>query len=583
MSTITPPDVEAMMDRYGYSPEMRRIIADENLLPAGLLSRLHATYPRHSGLLETGEVLFTGREHYSGLSGFRQVVGILAEHGVHLGDLTERELFVEVYRFKASRHALNSINWGDYEHDSMFRLVFPQRGMMRRDLLERYEAAASPGDRSRIASDYVHETNPHDAHQLLNKAWMERGARQETKPRPPDRTGQRDSSSSVAHVAPLRSLPASFSRARPSHSGGKSSFPDGLLDDGDIDLVEGSQHKYPPCMLIFDQTTQECFAFCTYCFRHAQVRGDHDMFIQEDVDQVHAYLRGHTEVTDLLITGGDAGYMPLERLRRYVVPILEDSSLFHVRIVRLGSRMLTYEPERILAPEYEPMLAFFDHMRDNGLQMTWVAHFSTPRELLNPTTIGAVRRLQNHGVVVRSQSPIMNHISLFTDGEGRVDVERSAQNWIDLANVLGTLGIRFHSMYCARATGEHHYFTVPLADIDRIFELVFRSVASLNRPSRYITMTTSAGKISILGVAEVGGRKAFVLKFNEARNMEWMDRVFLAQYDETTNRIDFLKPFDTPEFFFEKELHEIEQQLMELHKRAGAGAILLPPTAEAAE
>ena len=120
------------------------------------------------------------------------------------------------------------------------------------------------------------------------------------------------------------------------------------MDDGGIDLVEGSQHKYPPCMLIFDKTTQECFAFCTYCFRHAQVRGDEDMFVQEDVDQVHAYLREHPEVTDLLITGGDAGYMPVERLRRYVLPILEDRRLLHIRTIRLGSRMLTYEPERIL-------------------------------------------------------------------------------------------------------------------------------------------------------------------------------------------------------------------------------------------
>ena len=164
----------------------------------------------------------------------------------------------------------------------------------------------------------------------------------------------------------------------------------------------------------------------------------------------------------------------------------------------------------------------------------------------------------------------MNHISLFTDVEGKVDVDRSAQNWIDLGNLLATLDINFHSMYCARATGEHHYFTVPLADINRIFSKVFRSLASLNRPSRYITMTTSAGKLSILGVAEVGGRKAFALKFNEARNMEWMDRVFLAQYDETTNRVDFLTPFDTAEFFFADELREIEERLIELHGRAAA-------------
>ena len=88
-------------------------------------------------------------------------------------------------------------------------------------------------------------------------------------------------------------------------------------------------------------------------------------------------------------------------------------------------------------------------------------------------------------------------------------------------------------------------------------------------------MTTSAGKLSILGTAEVGGETAFALKFNESRNMAWMDRVFLAKYDAQTNRVDFLKPFDTPEFFYEKELHEIEQKLIEVHnrrKKAGATA-----------
>ena len=47
-------------------------------------------------------------------------------------------------------------------------------------------------------------------------------------------------------------------------------------------------------------------------------------------------------------------------------------------------------------------------------------------------------------------------------------MDRSAQNWIDLGNLLATMHIGFHSMYCARPTGEHHYFTTPLADMDRV-------------------------------------------------------------------------------------------------------------------
>src|SRR5688572_16730103 len=123
--TITPEHIRVMLHRNGYSEETRQIIADENLLPAGLLGRLQATYPQYSGLLENDAFLFTGREHYSGLDGFRQVAAILQRHGICIGDLAKRELFVEVYRFKASRHALNSINWGDYRRDSMFHLIFP--------------------------------------------------------------------------------------------------------------------------------------------------------------------------------------------------------------------------------------------------------------------------------------------------------------------------------------------------------------------------------------------------------------------------------------------------------------------------
>ncbi len=522
VSAVGDDDLAAMLVRYHYTPEMREIVARENLLPRGLIARLQLTYPQHSGLLEREPFLFPGHTYYEGLRGFRKVVGILASHGIALDRLVERELFVEVYRFKATSHILNSINWTRYATDSMYQLVFPQPGMMRPDIVEKYAATTDEAVRTQIAHDYKELTNPHDGHQLLNKPWLERDA------------------------------------------------------DGGVEVVEGSQHKYPQCQLVFDKTTQECFAFCTYCFRHAQVRQDDDMFIQRDVAQIHDYLRQHKEVTDLLITGGDAGYMPFERLRQYVMPLLEDPELLHVRTVRIASRVLTYQPELLLTTKYEAMLGLFDLMHDNGLQLSWMAHFSTPRELLNPSTIAAVRRLQAHGVLVRSQSPIMNHISLFQGADGKTDIERSAQNWIDLGHILATLLIRFHSMYCARPTGEHHYFAAPLADIEKISNLIMRSLSSLNRPSRYITMTTSAGKLSILGECRVGGRKALALKFNEARNMKWIDQVFLAIYDEAENRVDRLEPIDGGKFFFEDELHEIEQEL----EATLAKRVALPVTSE---
>jgi hypothetical protein len=67
--------------------------------------------------------------------------------------------------------------------------------------------------------------------------------------------------------------------------------------------------------------------------------------------------------------------------------------------------------------------------------------------------------------------------------------------------------------------------------------------------------------MSLLGEVEIGGEKAFALKFTEGRNMEWMDKVFLAKWDPEPNTMDLLTPWDTDEFFYREELREIEKQL----------------------
>lgn len=505
--------VQAMMDRYQFSEEIRDIIKEENLLPVGVLSRLQTNYPQHSGLLESKPFLFGVGTNYTGMKGFSQVYEILKKNGIELSKIKEREFYIEVYRFLATSHSLNSINWDNYETDPLYQLVLPQPGMIAAEPTKIYVEAKTAADRAAIVAEYTEKTNPHDGNQQLNKPWFDN-------------------------------------------------------DKGEVEFLDGSQHKYPQCQLVFDTTTQNCFSFCTYCFRHAQVRGDEDMFLQKDIAQLHNYLKIHKEVTDILITGGDAGFMPASRFAQYITPIIEDSELSHIRTIRLGSRALTFQPEMILTKKFEKMLELYDLLSENGIQMAWMAHFSTPRELLNPRTIAAIKRLKAHGVMVRSQSPIMNHISLFSDENGEVDVDKSAQNWIDLGNILAMLGIGFHSMYAARPTGEHHYFAAPLADIERVFSKIYNSLASINRPSRHISMTISAGKLAIMGTSVIGGEKCFALQFTEARNMEWMNRVFHAKYDEKKNKIDLLLPFDTENYFFKDELKEIEENLAEaLRKR----------------
>ncbi len=502
-------DVEILMDHHDLNEDAKNIIRTENLVPTTLLNRLHNNFPQHSLFkIKSAPIFSNGKNKYSGLSGFRKICERLKEHGIELSHSKERELFVEVYAFLATKHILNTIDWNNYQKDPVFQLVFPQPNMIAKDIVEKYCGIEDDNERMKMVVEYRDQTNPHDGKQILNR-------------------------------------------------------PSFYWEDGALDAIDGGQHKYPQVFLLFDKTTQGCFAYCTYCFRHAQVRGDEDMFIQNDVHQVHEYLRKHKEVTDILITGGDAGYMPTSRLSEYLTPIMEDPELMHIRNIRIASRALTYEPGVVVDHKYDGSLELFNKLIDHGIQVIWMAHFSTPKEFLNIHTLAAIRRLRAHRINVRSQSPMMNHISLFMDDHGKVDIDKSAQNWIDLGHIIMMLGMNFHSIYCARPTGEHDYFTAPLADMNKIFSKVYRSLPSEGRPSRYITMTSSAGKTSLMGTVDVNGRKAFALKFNEARNMEWMDEVYLAEYDEEENTIEKLKPFGGGEYFYKTDLSRIEKELKE--------------------
>ncbi len=505
-TSIFKPEIQ--IKNHDFSDETIQNILKEELLTEGLLKRLHKAYPQHSGILGNHNPLFNDKHKYIGLKGFREIVEILEKNNIHIGYIEERELFIDVYRFMATKHVLNSINWDNFEKDSIFQLVFPQPGMINAETVKRYIEAKDETEKQLVVEDHRTKTNPHDGKQKLNHPWF-------------------------------------------------------VNYEGEVEMLKGSQHKYPPCQLIFDKSTQDCFAFCNYCFRHAQVRGDEDMFIQEDINQVHEYLARHPEVSDVLITGGDAGYLTYERLEKYAIPFIENEKLLHIKTLRIGSRALTFDPEMILSNKFKKHLELFRKLKRNGIQVVWMSHFSTPREVLNPATIAAINRLKYHEVTVKSQSPIMKHISLFLDNNGKVDIDSSAQNWIDLWNIFAMVGVGFHSMYCARPTGEHHYFTTPLADIDRVFSKVYQELASINRPSRYITMTSSAGKISLMGTTEIKGEKLFVLKFNEGRNMNWLDRVYLAKFDENENTIANLKPYPEDKHFFEEELKQIEKDLEE--------------------
>ncbi len=117
------------------------------------------------------------------------------------------------------------------------------------------------------------------------------------------------------------------------------------------------------------------------------------------------YIREHKEINNVLLTGGDPLLSKPAGCESILHPLRE---IEHVNIIRIGSKMLAYNPFRILNdPDLCSVLSRYSTPEKRIYLM---AHFNHPRELTD-LSIQAAHELQKAGVMVVSQTPILNGIN----------------------------------------------------------------------------------------------------------------------------------------------------------------------------
>ena len=311
--------------------------------------------------------------------------------------------------------------------------------------------------------------------------------------------------------------------------------------------VSGAQHKYRETVLFFPQAGQTCHAYCTFCFRWPQFSGlSHTRFSGKDSQVLADYLRIHPKVTDLLITGGDPMVMKAQTLENYLAPFLAED-LEHLKTIRIGTKSLSYWPYRYLSDaDSDDVLRLFERIVKSGRTLSIMAHFNHPVELSTEALRKAVKRIQGTGAQIRTQSPLLRHIN------------DKPELWAEMWRKQVDLNCIPYYMFVERDTGAKHFFAVPLERCWHIFRRAYRQVSGVCRTVRGPVMSTTPGKVQILGVSEIYGEKVFVLRFLQGRNAAWVDKPFFAAFDPTATWLSGLKPaFGDHNFFFEKELKGI--------------------------
>ncbi|MEC7584502.1 MAG: lysine 2,3-aminomutase [Planctomycetota bacterium] len=295
--------------------------------------------------------------------------------------------------------------------------------------------------------------------------------------------------------------------------------------------LAGLQHKYRETVLFFPSSGQTCHSYCTYCFRWPQFVGLDEMkFAARETDSLVTYLKQHKEVSSVLFTGGDPMVMKTKVLRRYIEPLLEPE-LEHIQSIRIGTKAVAYWPQRFTTDaDADDLLDLFETVRKKGRHLAIMGHYSHPRELEPEIAQQAVRRIQSTGAVVRCQAPLIRHVN---------DDPRA---WAELWQKQVALGAIPYYMFVERDTGPRGYFEVPLVKAFEIFSSAYRRVSGLGRTVRGPSMSSMPGKVLVDGVTEIHGERALALKFLQAREPAWNNRVFFAKYDEKATWLDDLEP-----------------------------------------
>jgi lysine 2,3-aminomutase len=172
--------------------------------------------------------------------------------------------------------------------------------------------------------------------------------------------------------------------------------PDDPLEEDTMSPVPHLVHRYPDRVLLM--VTNQCPIYCRFCTRKRLV-GKPGFLKKGELDRAIAYLQVHTEVRDVILSGGDPLLLPDHLMERILKAL---RSIPHLEIIRLGSRVPGTLPQRI-TPKLCEIVKKYHPIYMN-------LHFNHPDEL-TPEVKAACGRLADAGVPLGAQTVLLKGVN----------------------------------------------------------------------------------------------------------------------------------------------------------------------------
>jgi lysine 2,3-aminomutase len=235
--------------------------------------------------------------------------------------------------------------------------------------------------------------------------------------------------------------------------------------------VPGLVHRYPDRVLFL--VTDRCASYCRYCTRSRVVSGVGEQHLETQWEMAFKYLENHTEVRDVLLSGGDPLLFSDGKLDKILTRL---RAIPHIQFLRIGSRIPIFLPQRI-TPELCAMLK-----KHHPLFIS--IHTNHPRELTTEVR-DALGRLADAGVPLGNQSVMLRGVN------DRVEVQKA------LIQKLLMCRVKPYYLYqCDLINGSSHLRT-PVAEGVAVIEGLRGHTTGYAIPQFVIDGPGGGGKIPI--------------------------------------------------------------------------------------
>jgi lysine 2,3-aminomutase len=236
--------------------------------------------------------------------------------------------------------------------------------------------------------------------------------------------------------------------------------------------VPGLVHRYPDRVLML--VTTQCASYCRYCTRSRIVGDPTQNFNRAEHEAQLDYLRRTPQVRDVLISGGDPLTIAPKLLETIIRGLRE---IPHIEIIRIGSRVPVFLPQRI-DDELCEMLGRYHPL--------WLNIHVNHANEITPELARACDRLSRAGIPLGNQSVLLAGVN------DCVNIQR------ELVHRLAEIRVRPYYLYqCDLVEGSGHFRT-PVGKGIEIIEGLRGHTSGYAVPTYVVDAPGGGGKIPLM-------------------------------------------------------------------------------------